>query len=693
MTNNADGKAIKGSADPIVPIDFTPNVRRGRAIRLALRPMHFLVAAFLLISAYAAWFILVAKSVYIEVNPLTAEIEIEGGVAIRLGARYLIHQGEFDLTLRNEGYHDTVSKLNVSDQQAQTHPFSMKKLPGKVSFASSAPDSVRVQIDAVDAGITPLQSIDVEAGEHQITLSKDRYIAQQQQITVEGRGVEETFQFELHPAWATVGLSSNPPGAEILVDGEVVGVTPSNTEILQGSREVTVKLVGHKVWQDNLVVVAGEDFFIPAVTLEPADGLVFIRSTPSAASVTIDGEFKGLTPLEVALPPGRRHEITLFKAGYESGRRSITTAPDGETAVNINLQAVTASVIISSTPEDAELYVNGEFRGVANQTIELMSVAQRIEIRKPGYVPYSTEFISRPGLDQAIRVDLKSLEQERLEQIKPEIVSAAGQTLRLFYPTAFTMGSSRREAGRRPNETIREILLQKPFYFGLTEVTNGQYKRFKADHKSGTLQGQSMDLENQPVIQVTWNAAALYCNWLSAQESLPLFYQVEGEAVIGINAQANGYRLPTEAEWEWIARTDGSDAELRFPWGDQLPPPENAGNFADISTQAFLGEIQANYNDNFMGTAPVGRFTPNYHGIYDIAGNVAEWVNDFYGAAGSVGGILETDPLGPLAGEFHTIRGSSWAQGSIAELRLSFRDYGAEPRDDVGFRVSRYLGD
>jgi formylglycine-generating enzyme required for sulfatase activity len=554
-------------------------------------------------------------------------------------------------------------------------------------------DAARVQIDGVDVGTTPLMEIDVEAGEHTILISKDRYLSHQDSILVEGRSVRESFEYQLLPAWANIAFSSDPPGAEILVDGEQLGLTPGTPAILQGRREVTVKLAGHKAWQDSIEIIAGVDLLIPEIELEPADGLVFIRSNPSGASVTINGAYKGLTPLEVALTPGERHDITLFKAGYSSGRRSITTSPNQESAVTIALEPVTARVAIAANPNDAELYVNGEFRGPANQTIELMAVSQQIEIRRQGYVPYVTEFISRPGLDQAIRVTLKSLEQERLDQIKPVITTAAGQTLKLFYPSAFTMGTSRREAGRRPNETNRSVLLQRPFYFGLHEVTNGQYKQFKADHTSGTLQGQSMDLENQPVIKVSWNDAALYCNWLSARESLPPFYQVEGETVIGFNSESTGYRLPTEAEWEWIARTDGSGTELRFPWGDQLPPPVNAGNFADISTQAFLGEIQAAYNDNYVGTAPVGRFTANYHGVYDIAGNAAEWVNDFYTTVGSISGSTETDPVGPPAGEFHTIRGSSWAHGSITELRLSFRDYGAEPRDDLGFRIGRYLGE
>ena len=118
-----------------------------------------------------------------------------------------------------------------------------------------------------------------------------------------------------------------------------------------------------------------------------------------------------------------------------------------------------------------------------------MAASQQIEIRKEGFVPYSVEFTSRPGIDQVIRVNLKSLEQQRLEQIKPEITSAAGQDLKLFNPSSFTMGASRREAGRRPNENLREISLERPFYFGIKEVTNSEYRLFDSEHTSGIVAG------------------------------------------------------------------------------------------------------------------------------------------------------------------------------------------------------------
>lgn len=676
----------------IVPIDFTPYEHKEQLINYRFHWTHAVVATFLLVSLTAAWFVLTARSVFVEVNPITAQIEIEGGWNFRLGQRYLIRSGSYELTLQNIGYHDTETQLLVNNEQTQTHEFEMRKLPGLVSVATTGMDGARVQVDGVDIGETPLVDVLVEPGPHQLTLTRDRYLDYGEAITIEGRSQQQRFEARLEPAWAVVSITSTPSGADVLVDGDVVGRTPLNAEVLQGERDLVIKLAGHKAWQDDFDIIAGEDFAVPPVVLEPADGLVFIRSTPTEASVTINGEFVGLTPLEVALTPNETHELTFFKNGYHSSKSSVRTTPNQERELAIALEPVLASVRIRSNPEDAELFVNGEPRGLANQTLELMAASQLIEIRKDGYVPYTTEFTSRPGLDQEIRVSLKSLEQARQEQIKPMITTVAGQNLKLFYPGAYTMGASRREAGRRPNETLRDIRLERPFYLGLHEVTNGEFRQFDGEHSSGIVQGLTLNNEGQPVVRITWDQAARYCNWLSAQESLPPFYQVEGDEVVGFNPDSPGYRLPTEAEWEWAARTDGSGTQRKYPWGEQLPPPEKSGNFADVTSRNYLGQVLFDYDDGHLGTAPIGSFTANQYGIFDLAGNVAEWVHDYYGALGAIGGV-EVDPLGPADGQFHSIRGSSWAHGSVTELRLTFRDFGEEPRDDVGFRVARYLED
>jgi formylglycine-generating enzyme required for sulfatase activity len=187
---------------------------------------------------------------------------------------------------------------------------------------------------------------------------------------------------------------------------------------------------------------------------------------------------------------------------------------------------------------------------------------------------------------------------------------------------------------------------------------------------------------------ISWEDAAKYCNWLSEQEKLPLFYQVENDKIIGFDVNSHGYRLPTEGEWAWAARVKG-EALLKFPWGKPYPPPEVLENYADTNSAYITGRTVNNYDDGNIVAAPVGSYAANHRGLHDMGGNVAEWVHDVYSMPNS-SGIPLVDPLGAQQGSNHVIRGASWSHGTVTELRLSFRDYGKDGRDDVGFRVARF---
>lgn len=684
-TNNPDN-------EPIVPIDFTPSSGNKKSTGSKLNPARIAITAALIGFAAIAWFVLSAKSVFIEISPITNELSVNSPLALKIGPRYLVREGELPIMVSAEGYYTLDISLTITEAQAQTFTIELIKLPGFLNIDTMSVSAVNVIIDDKLVGTTPLSRLELSAGEHAITLQKDRYETVELIVDIEGRSTEQSTAVELLPAWANVAFTTSPAGATVSVDGIDVGTTPLSTEILSGEHELVVKLASHKAWTDDLTVVAREDITLPIIELIAADGLVLLQSTPSNASVTVDGSYLGQTPLEVTVSPGASHQLVFFLNGYEELSQTIQTKPDEESSISVNLEAILSLVAISAEPAAAMLYVNGELMGNANQTLELIAASQLIEIQLEGYVPFQTQFTSRPGLEQKLDVSLKSLEQERLDSIKPVITTVNNQTLKLLYPSSFVMGASRREAGRQANEVLRNIKLNKAYYLSLSEVTNAQYKAFDPEHSSGIVDRRTLNNANQPVVQVTWEQAALYCNWLSQQESIEPFYIVTNGAISGFNPDSTGYRLPTEAEWAWAARVDDSaDSLLKFPWGAQLPPPENHGNYADISAAPILGRILSNYDDGFLGTAPVGSFEANNNGFYDMGGNVAEWMHDYYGTTSLLSKDQEINPYGPQGGSYHVLRGSSWAHGSVTELRLSYRDYSDEARDDVGFRIARTL--
>ena len=261
--------------------------------------------------------------------------------------------------------------------------------------------------------------------------------------------------------------------------------------------------------------------------------------------------------------------------------------------------------------------------------------------------------------------------------------------LRYVSGGTFSQGSSRREIGRRANENLRDVRITKAFYFGLHEVTNKQFAQFRRNHDSGASVHPSIGGDNNPVASVSWQDAAAYCNWLSEKEGLTSAYKDKFGELVPVWPIPNGYRLPTEAEWDWVARYAGSAGRaVRFSWGDSLPPPARAANIADKTAENLLVNFIANYNDGFPSTAPVASFTPNALGVHDLNGNVAEWIHDYYASTAADSALV--DPTGPTEGASHVLRGAGWRDSSLSRLRLAYRDFGEQGRDDLGFRIVRY---
>jgi len=192
---------------------------------------------------------------------------------------------------------------------------------------------------------------------------------------------------------------------------------------------------------------------------------------------------------------------------------------------------------------------------------------------------------------------------------------------------------------------------------------------------------------NDPAVYVSWYGAAAYCNWLSQQESRKPCYDLE---TWECDFLKNGYHLPTEAQWEYAAR--GGLSGKRFPWGDTISHSQ-ANYYSSSSYDYDIGPTRgyhSTWNDGiYPYTSPVGSFAPNGYGLYDMAGNVWEWCNDWYSDYTS---DSQTNPTGPSSGEFRVLRGGSW--GSYANrCSLTHRNRMTPLSRSVkfGFRLALHL--
>ena len=239
------------------------------------------------------------------------------------------------------------------------------------------------------------------------------------------------------------------------------------------------------------------------------------------------------------------------------------------------------------------------------------------------------------------------------------------------------------------------------FYIGKREVTKAEWQEVKtwaegngySDMRAGD--GKAND---HPVQSVSWWDAIKYCNARSQMEGLTPCYNVEGAVlktgttVPTVDWNANGYRLPTEAEWEKAAR--GGVSGKRFPWGtDTISHSEanyQASNSVAFDLSGALDDFHPTYETGWHPyTSPVGNFPANTYGLHDMSGNVWEWCWDWYGASSYVDGA--NDPRGAETGVRRVYRGGAWPNEAVF-CRTAFRAYDADPvnpNSSIGFRIAR----
>ncbi len=233
---------------------------------------------------------------------------------------------------------------------------------------------------------------------------------------------------------------------------------------------------------------------------------------------------------------------------------------------------------------------------------------------------------------------------------------------------SFTMGTDKFvEAIENPPHSVTV----KSFWLAKTEMTFEDYDKFCNETKRDTMGSAGWGRGKQPAIWVSWNDAVAYCNWLSVKEKLSKCYFIDSTGAVTYLDTAKGYRLPTEAEWEFAARGGNKGQGHTYAGSD---------NIGDVAW----------YNANSEGKAhPVAQKAPNELGLYDMDGNVWEWLWDIFDGSYYIHSPSE-NPEGPASGPYRVMRGGAFYNNSnYARVFTRQNSYVVFRQNSVGFRIAR----
>jgi formylglycine-generating enzyme required for sulfatase activity len=462
-------------------------------------------------------------------------------------------------------------------------------------------------------------------------------------------------------------FGTTPEVVSVWIDGREVGDSSNQIRgISTGRHAVTLKAVGYADYTANLTFEAGVPAELRNIRLRSTTATLEVKMVePSVAEILIDGQLQGPTGGVLSgLAPGRR-QVVLRAEGYRDQVKEIVLRAERASAISgVRLEALPAQLSVTVNIMGAEVLVDGRRVGRSSggtDVFEVAPTAETLEVKRDGYVARSERLALQPAGAVAFEVELRRGKGREGSGFCPD-----GYVL--IKPGNFTMGSPPSEDGHYGHfdgdcsddadsydEAEHSVTITRSFCMKATEVTQREWESVMGNNPSEFKNCGS----NCPVEQVSWDDAVSYANALSRLEGLPECYSAS--TFVGLDCI--GYRLPTEAEWEYSARAGTKRA-----------------------TYGAVGSI-AWYEANSGGrTHQVGQKRPNAWGLYDMLGNVAEWTGDWFGAFG--GPVF--DPLGAPLGDARVSRGGAWYfYKRLARAADRMSDEPERRSSVLGFRLVR----
>ena len=532
----------------------------------------------------------------------------------------------------------------------------------------SDPAGALVRLNGAAIGQTPLRRL-IEPDHYLLVVELPQFEHYRETLDAH-RGEQIDRKVTLIAGEGTLQLLSNPRGAWVEVDGKRLDTqTPTTLIAASGERRVRMGLPERRPMERVVQLDVGAVLEVSMdLEIEPYGSLI-VTTSPADARVSLP---ESDVPYErgVRLPIGE-YLIRVARDGYASQDIRFRVRY-GDNLTHLALQRAHGRLRITTTPPTAEVSVSyRDDRGVERRvdyTSDLQVPVGRVELRASlmGYRSAYRHLNLTEGT-QSVRLALSPIDVKAGDSIEDPL-GISGQAPRMVVLPAgeFLMGDDNGPPSQKPARTVR---LTEPFAISATEVSVRDYLRFvsatghKADPRLTGIDG------DEPARHLSWDDARAYADWLSEQTGAR-------------------YRLPSEAEWEYAARAGGKGA---YSFGEDEASLCLYANLADRSTRRVFRDWQvADCDDGFARLASVGKLQPNAFGLFDMHGNVSEWVLEC-GMPDYADAPVDGRPVDDGRGcQSHGFRGGTWDDPAEA-LRVYQRGASSSPGDDRGIRLLREL--
>jgi len=593
-----------------------------------------------------------------------AQIDKQGEywITLKRGARYIV--------LKKDGFGSFKEQFGMKLKGGSVYEMSadekFKQATQIPVMITTDPSGAEVSINNASKGRTSggKLSFTTKEGKQNIKIEFDGFETIEETINV--RIGEQSFDYKLVEAMdATISIKSNPSGADVWIKGIKLGKTPLNAFFPEGTYSIKLEKENYETINEQITIT---DPTNKTYSLTDIRATLTVKTHKNATVyINNDSGHKGGVKNMKLSPQLVNIIVEMPKA--ETIKKSVLLDKKANVTKEYYPEVQTGIVMVNVIPVNAEVLLSGDggehYNSIGKATfIDVPVGTYELIVKADGHKTHKESF--KVNTDKTTR---KQVLLEEGSDVPEGFVFVEGGT--------FQMGSNN---GYSPEKPVHTVTVSD-FYIGKYEVTQKEWKDIMGT--SASLSNPSYyKRDNRPVESISWYDAVKYCNLRSEKEGLTPCYDIDKTRkdsnnkdkdddkkwVVKCDFSANGYRLPTEAEWEYAARGGSSGSPTKYAGSNNI------------------NEVAWYDSNSGRKTHAVGTKKPNELGIYDMSGNVWEWCWDWYGTYSS---SSQRNPHGANRGSDREYRGGSWDLNANY-CRVANRDcyYPSYRSNYLGFRLA-----